>query len=446
MGGLLGRLFHEFAITAATAILISGLVSLSLTPMLCSRFLRSHSHDQQNKLLQKTDRLFQKALATYKRTLQWALANSRYVFLAFGISLLATIVLFYIIPKGFLPNQDIDQIFAFSEADPSIPIAKMIPLQQAAVTIIRHDPNVLSVMSSVGAGGASSTQNNGRLFIGLKPRAERSLSADAVIQELRPKLAHIPGIKIYLQNIAAITIGGHASKSTYQYTLQDMNLAELTAWTTRFQDKLAQLPQLQDVTNDLQMQTPQIIVNINRTEAATLGVSAQAIQQTLGYAFGSQQISNIYTDADTYQVILELEPHYQLNARALSQLYVRSSAGTLIPLSTIAHFSLGSTPISINHQNLLPAATISFNLKPTEPLSDAVQAIAKVKNELNPPATLVAGFSGAAQSFQSSQTGMSILLIAAILVIYLILGILYESFIHPLTILSGLPPLPLARY
>jgi HAE1 family hydrophobic/amphiphilic exporter-1 len=439
MGGLLGRLFHEFALTAAAAIFISGIVSLTLTPMLCSRFLRPHIAQHENKFLHKAEAIFQNMLAAYERSLQWALNNTRTVFIGFGLSILITLALFYVIPKGFLPEQDIDQIFAFTEADPSISMQNMIAKQQAAANIIKQNHNVVSVMSSVGAGGASSTLNTGRLFIHLKPLAERSASATAVIQQLRPKLAHIPGIKIYLQNMAAITIGGRASKSTYQYTLQDMNLDELREWTARFQDHLAQLPQLQDVTNDLQMQTPQISVDIDRNKASALGVNIQSIQSTLGYAFGTQQISSIYTDADTYQVILEVEPQFQLDARALAQLYVRSNSGTLIPLSTIAHFNLSSTPIAVNHQNELPSATISFNLKPNESLSDAVNVIEKVKKELNPPATLVTSFSGTAQSFQSSQMGMGILLVTAILVIYLILGILYESFIHPLTILSGLP-------
>ncbi len=440
MGGLLGRLFHEFALTAAAAILISGVVSLSLTPMLCSRFLRAPNNKKnESKWSQKSEHIFQAVLAAYEKTLQWALQNPRKITLVFSASILITILLFYIIPKGFLPNQDIDQIFAYTEANPSISMQNMVQRQQAAVAIIRQDPNVVSIMSSVGAGGASASLNTGRLFIHLKPLAERSLSADEIIQKLRPQLARIPGIKIYLQNMASVTIGGRPSKSTYQYTLQDTNLDELNNWTTRFQDKLAKLPQLQDVTNDLQMQTPQINVDIDRNKAAALGVSMQGIQETLGYAFSTQQISSIYTNADTYQVIAELAPRFQLNSLALSQLYVPSSTNALVPLSALAHFSLGNSPLTINHQDQLPAATISFNLKPNVPLSDAANAITQVKNELQPPATLIANFAGTAQSFQSAQLGMGLLLFAAILVIYLILGILYESFIHPLTILSGLP-------
>lgn len=439
MGGLLGRLFHEFAVTACAAILVSGIVSLTLTPMLCSRFLRPHDLHSTHGLLQKFEQGFDALKSVYDRTLQWTFQHTRTILWLFAASLIATVLLFIVIPKGFIPTQDIDRINGFTEADPNISFENMVKRQQVAAAIIRKDPNIMSVMSSVGAGGASSSLNNGRIFIRLKPRDERRLNADEVIEALRPQLTSIPGLKVYLQNSPAIPIGGRLSKSTYQYTLQSTNLDELNRWTAAFQEKMAKTPVFQDVTNDLQAKTPQVEVDIDRNKAAAFGVTMQAIQETLGYAFGAQQISSIYMAIDTYEVIVELAAEYQLNADMLSQLYVRSGNGSLVPLSAIAHFTLSSAPVTISHQQQLPAATISFALKPGASLGDAVAAMDKIKQALNPPGTLVTGFAGTAQSFQSSQTGMGLLLIAAILVIYLILGILYESFIHPLTILSGLP-------
>jgi HAE1 family hydrophobic/amphiphilic exporter-1 len=438
MGGLLGRLFHEFAVTTCVAILLSGLVSLTLTPMMCSRFLKP-AKQYNNSWLDWSENLFNRLLALYQETLQWAMNKRRLTMGIFGLTLLGVVLLFIIVPKGFLPNQDIGQLLAFTEADPGIGFAEMAQKQQIIANIIQKDPNVAAVVSSVGAGGVSPTANTGRVFIRLKPWSQRSKNAEEIIQELRPKLAGIPGMNVYLQNISTITVGGRLSKSTYQYTLQDTDLNELRKWTAIFQQELAKLPALQDVTNDLQMASPEILVNIDRAKAASLGVSANAIETTLGDAFGTEQISTIYAPITTYEVIMEVLPQLQQDPNVLSQLYVRSTTGSLVPLTAVASLQEASEPLSINHQGQLPAATLSFNLKPGYSLSDVVSEINTVKEKLQPPLTLTASFQGTAQAFKDAQKGMGLLLVIAVIVIYIILGILYESFIHPLTILSGLP-------
>ncbi|MDF2529652.1 MAG: mdtC, partial [Gammaproteobacteria bacterium] len=439
MNGIIGRLFHEFAVTTCAVILISGLISVTLTPMLCSRFLKPANLHHQPRWAQISERWFSRFQSSYENSLKWALGHRRFILAVLGVTVIGVGILFAIIPKGFIPSQDIGQLMAFTEADPGTGFATMAQKQQSIANIIQQDPNVAGVMSSVGAGGASSTSNTGRIFIRLKPRSERDLSADQVIQELRPKLSNVPGLNIYMQNVSPIHIGGRSSKSTYQYTLQDSNLDELRSWTAQLQAQFAQLPALQDVTSDMQMGGPEIQVNIDRNKAGALGVSANAIETTLGEAFGSQEISTIYAPVTTYEVIMEVLPKLQQNPNVLSQLYVRSSNNTLVPLSAVATFSLTSEALTINHQDQLPAATISFNLQPGYSLSDAVSQITEVTNKLQPPATLTTSFQGTAQVFQASMQGMVLLIILSIVVIYIVLGILYESFIHPLTILSGLP-------
>jgi len=439
MGGIIGRFFHEFAVTICVAILFSGLISLTLTPMMCSRFLKSQEQQKSYEWFKVSERIFQKGLKFYEESLQWVLKHQRQTLQVFLGTLVAVVLLFMIVPTGFMPDQDIGQLLAFTEADGGISFPAMVQKQQQVAAIISKDPDVQGSMSTVGAGGISPALNTGRVFIRLTPPDQRSRSADEIIQDLRRNLKGIPGIRVYIQNIPPIQIGGRLSKSTYQYTLQDSDYNELQDWTAKFQVALKALPALIDVTNDLQITTPQVTIDIDRDKASALGVTANEIETTLGNAFGTQEISNIYTSLTTYEVIAEVLPKYQETAADLNQIYLKSTNGSLVPLNAIATLTQTSTPISVNHQGQLPAATVSFNLRPGYSLGDAVSEINAAKAKLNPPATLVGGFQGTAQTFQASQQGMLMLIILAIFVIYIILGILYESFIHPLTILTGLP-------
>ncbi|MGD9591810.1 MAG: efflux RND transporter permease subunit [Candidatus Berkiella sp.] len=435
MGGILGRLLHEFGVTIFTAIIISGFIAISLTPMLASILLKKH-----NTVKAKEEGglfLFTKNL--YIKSLKWTLINSSFMLTIFLLSIILVGALFYYIPKGFLPNEDTGQILAYTEADPSVSFAAMIERQQKVAAIIHQDPNVESLTSSVGSGGVSSTRNAGRLFITLKPFNQRKLDADQIIQSLRPKLAQIPGINVYLRNMPSINIGGRLSKSTFQYTLQSTDLDELYKWSQAFLTEISALPGIQDVTTDLQFSGPQILLDIDRNRAASKGVTPQAIENTLTNAFSTFQVSTIYGTNSTYEVIIEVLDDFQSTPNALPSLYVRSNKNTLIPLYEVVKPSLSVAPLSISHSDQFPAVTISFNLKPGVSLGDAVKSINEINKKLNPPASLLTSFQGTAQAFQNSLKGLGFLLIMTILVIYIILGILYESFIHPLTILSGLP-------
>lgn len=440
MPGLIGRLFREFAVTSAVAILLSGFISIILTPMLTSRLLKpADEQHKKHEWYQRSEQWFGHLYTLYEESLQLVLKHQRFTLGIFGLTIAGVIILFTIIPKGFIPSQDLGQLLAFTEADPGIGFSAMVQKQKIAADIIQKDPEVAAVMSSIGTGGASATANSGRIFFRLKPRDERSHSADEIVQRLRGKLNNIPGLSVYLQNIATINVGGRLSKSIYQYTLQDANLDELKQWTAILQEKFSRLPALIDVTNDLQNTSPVIAVDIDRNKAGSVGITAQTIEQTLSDAFGTQQISNIYAPITTYAVIMEVLPELQQDPSVLSKLYLRSSANALVPLPAVATFKASSQPLTINHQGQLPAATISFNLRPGVSLSDVVAQINQVKQKLQMPSTLFANFQGTAQVFKESQQGMGLLILLAVLVIYIVLGILYESFIHPLTILSGLP-------
>jgi HAE1 family hydrophobic/amphiphilic exporter-1 len=438
MGGVIGRLLHEFAITIGVAILVSGFVSLSLTPMLCSRFLRPPSSQRHGRLYATSERFFDALRNVYDRSLRWILRHRLLTMVAFAVLLGATGYLFVVMPKGFLPSQDTGQIFGFTEAAQDISFEAMAAHQRAVAAIIRQDPNVDAFMSSIGATTFSPAANTGRVFVRLKPRAERRLSADQVIQELRPKLATVPGIQVFLQNPAAINIGGRLTKSQYQFTLQSPDTQELYRATAALESKLRGLRELQDVTSDVQLKNLQIHVGIDRDKAHAVGLSAQQIEDALYSAYGSRQVSTIYTPNNVYQVILELDPRYQRNPESLALLYIRARGGQLVPLSGVATLTPGVGPLTVNHQGQLPATTISFNLRPGVALGDAVTAVERVARATL-PATITTSFQGTAQAFQSSVGGLGLLLLMAILVIYIVLGILYESFIHPLTILSGLP-------
>ncbi|MBI3593631.1 MAG: efflux RND transporter permease subunit [Nitrospirae bacterium] len=438
MQGILGRLLHEFSVTIITAIVVSGIVSLTLTPMLCSRVFRNHHEEKHGALYILSERFFEGWLRLYDRTLQFALKHRPAVMILFTGLFVASIYLFNNIPKGFIPNGDTGMIFAFTQGAQDISFESMKTHQQALAKIVQDDPYVESFMSAVGAGGPNVTGNTGRIFMRLKPRSERP-DVDKVIQELRVKLSTVPGIRAFPQNLPMIRIGGQLTKSLYQYTLQDVDLRELYHWAPLLEAKLRTLPGFQDVNSDLEITTPQIMVDINRDKASSLGVTADQIETTLYNAYGSRQVSTIYTPSDQYWVIMELESRYQLDPNALSLLYIRSSTGQLIPLNAVARLNRSVGPLSVAHLGQLPSVTISFNLQPGVSLSDAVSEVQSAAREMNVPVTLTGSFQGVAQAFQSSFQGFSLLLFLAIGVIYIVLGILYESFVHPITILAGLP-------
>ncbi len=448
MGGILGRLFREFAVTISVAILVSGFVSLSLTPMLCSRFLRPPKEQKHNRLYAISERFFDGMLSAYERSLEWVLNHRPATMISSGLLLVVTAYLFLVIPKGFVPSADISQIIGISEAAQGISFDDMVSHQKQLAQIVAEDPNVDASLSSVGVGGATTTGNQGRIVIRLKPRSERSLSADEVIQELRPKLAKVPGIRISFQNPPAIRIGGRLSRSLYQYTLQSPDARELYEHVPILEARMQSLPELQDVGSDLQIKSPQIDIVIDRDKAGTLGatqqgLSVQQIENAFSLAYGSRQVSSISTPNNQYQVIMELDPQYQRDPAALSMLYIRSSTGfgstgPLIPISAVANLQQSVGPLSVNHTGQMPSVTISFNLKPGVALGDVVAAVNELARD-NLPATISTSFQGTAREFESSLRGQWLLLAMAILVVYLVLGILYESFVHPVTILSGLP-------
>ena len=448
MGGIIGRLLHEFAVTIGVAVLVSGFVSLSLTPMMCSRFLR-HQEVRHGRLYNAIERAFQRTVDAYDWSLRKVLDHGLVTVIASFLIFFLTVYLFIAIPKGFLPSEDAGQVFIFTEAAQGISFQEMAAHQIAVDQVVADTGYATTRMSRVGAGGPNASANSGRIFIrmqprklvwdGLLPRMNRP-SADEIIQELRPKLATIPGINVFMQNLPPINIGGQLTKSQYQYTLQSPDTKELYGYAPKFEAALRKngASLLQDVTSDLQIKNPQIQVDIERDKAAALGVTAQQIEDALYTAYGSRQISTIYTPNNEYQVIMELQPQFQLDPAALSMLYIRSSQGTLVPLNTVANIQRTLGPLTVTHLGQLPSVTLSFNLRPGVSLSSAASVVEQTARQVLPQ-TVTGTFQGTAQAFQSSIAGLGLLLVAAILVIYIVLGILYESFIHPITILSGLP-------
>jgi HAE1 family hydrophobic/amphiphilic exporter-1 len=433
MGGIIGRLFHEFAVTIGVAILVSGFVSLTLTPMLCSRFLGPPREERHGRWYEATERVYRRALAFYQRSLGWVM-DRRGLALAFsGGILVATAVLFVLIPKGFIPTEDTGQIQGTTETLEGSSFENMRDHQLAVADILGRDPNIAHFMSTVGGG----TMNQGRVSIRLKPRGQR-LPADQVIRELTPKLNSVPGIRTYLQLPPSIRVGGRPTKTQYQFTMQSADIDALYDNAGKLDRVLRGLPNLQDVTTDLQIKNPQVSVRIDRDRATSLGVTVQQIEQALYDAYGSRQVSTIYTPNNQYWVILELLPEYQRDPSALQLLYLRSQRGNRVPLTAVASVSNDVGPLSVNHSGQLPSVTLSFNLPPGVSLGAAVTEVQKAAQQTL-PSTISTGFSGTAQAFQASQQGLVFLLLLAVVVIYIVLGILYESFVHPLTILSGLP-------
>ena len=471
MGGILGRLLHEFAVVIISAILVSGVVSLSLTPMLCSRFLRPPVSEGHGRIYNSLERMFDRMLRSYEVTLHWAMRH-RLAVMVFGVVLLiATAWQFWVIPKGFLPDEDISEVVGFDEANQGISFDAMKAHQEALNQIVLDDPNTLEFFSSVSAGGTSGL-NIGRFFDHLKDRSDRPWTKSAtydgwevkygqnaamrlmlrlvrplfehhmtisdIIQEMEPKLNTIPGIRVYLQNPPSIRIGGQLTKSLYQFTLVSPQTDQLYKYAQEMNDKMKKLPGLQDVTTDLQIKNPQVNVNIDRDRASALGVTPSQIESALFTAYGQRQVSTIYAPNNEYWVIMELEPQYERDPQMLSYLYIRSTNGQLVPLNAVANLTTSLGPLTVNHTGQLPSVTISFNLKPGVALGDAVSEIQKLSTDTL-PISITTSFQGTAQAYQQSLKGLGMLLVMAILVIYIVLGVLYESFIHPLTILSGLP-------
>ncbi len=440
MSGIIGRLFHEFAVTIGVAILVSGFVSLTLTPMLASRFLRHGLHGGQTKrnvIFDTFERGYQGVLTLYTRTLEWTMGHRRAMMVVSLLTLIATIFLFQVVPKGFIPSEDTGRLSSVVETAQGTSYEAMVSHQQAVAALIAKDPHVAKVLSMVGQGGGVSTNNQGRIVMALAPRNQRP-NSDEVLRELSRKVASIPGISVFLQNPPPINVGGRSTKSQYQYSVQGSDLATLYAGANAMLAGMQKLNQLTDVTSDLQVTNPQVSISIDRERASALGVTASQIETSLYNAYGSRQVSTIYTPTNEYWVIMELLPQFQADPDALELLYIRSSGGTLVPLSTVTKIERTAGPLTVSHTGQLPSVTLSFNLRPGEALGNAVTAIDDLARTTLPEG-LTAGFYGAAQVFQDTQRGLMALLVIAVFVIYVVLGILYESFIHPLTILSGIP-------
>jgi len=440
MAGILGRLFREFAVTICAAILISGVVSVTLTPMLCSRFLRAPEHGKHSWFYRVTERFFDGMLHVYDRTLQVVL-RYRLTTMAAGLAVLAgTVYMFINIPKGFIPDQDTDQLSVITEAAQGTSFQQMAQYQQVVADIVRQDPNVAALMSTVGGTGASTLggPNYGEMVVRLKPRDQRKELVNQIIDELRPKVAGIPGMKVYLQNPPTIQIGGQVTKSLYQISLVSTNKTELYATSEKLMTAMSEVPGIEDLTTDLAITSPQVRVSIDRDKAASLQVNANNVEGAFYDAFGPKWVSTIYAAINEYKVLLELEPKFQADPHSLSLLYFKSTTGQLIPLETLATITQEAGPQSINHFGMLPAVTLSYNIKPGYSLGDVVKQVQTIADE-NVPDTVTFSFQGAAKAFESSLANLALLLVVAILVVYIVLGILYESYIHPLTILSGLP-------
>ncbi len=437
LGGIVGRLFREFAVVIATAILVSGAVSLTFTPMLASRFLHAEKRQQHGRMYNVTERAYDWLLDQYKRTLGWTMCH-RGLSMLFSLLILAgTVLLFKVIPTGFIPTQDTGQINITTEAAQGTSFEDMVRRQQQIAAIVQRDTNVLSMMSSVGGGGGSTASNTGRLQLSLKPLGKR-VDADALVAELRGKLSRVPGITAYASVPPAIQIGGRQAQSLYQFTLQSSDVTAMYAGAQKLLDAAKGSDLLLDVSSDMQNDNPQVNVQIDRVRAAAFGVTADQVEEALYDAYGSRQISLIYTPSNEYNVVLEVMPQYQQDLSALGLLFIRSQNGTLVPLRAVASLSRSVGPVTINHSGQGPSVTISFNLAPGASLGAATAEMQRLAAQ-NLPSGITTAFSGTAQAFQSTQAGLLVLVVLAIFVIYAVLGVLYESFIHPITILSGLP-------
>ena len=440
MGGLVGRLFHEFAVTLSLAILVSGVISLSLTPMLCSRFLKPESaYPPPGWFYRLSEGAFNWVLGWYEAGLKWVLRHQHFMLLVALITCVATVWLYTVVPKGFFPQQDTGLLMGITDASQDISFTAMAKLQQQAAQAILADPGVATLGSFIGGGGGNSTLNNGRMFITLKPLDQRKLSADKIIGRLRPKLARIVGLNVILQSVQDIRVGGRLTKGQYQYALTSGDLDELNQWSSLLLKKLKSIPQLKDANTDQQARGLQVNVVVDRDAAARLQVNPAEIDNILYDAFGQRQVSVLYENYNQHHVVLEVDPKYQMDPEALSKIYVSTTNGAQVPLASVAKFSNGNTFLSVNHQGQFPAVTLSFNLAPGVALGEATEIIRKATEDLHMPSSVQGSFQGTAQVFQASLSSMPLLAAAALFTVYIVLGMLYESLIHPLTILSTLP-------
>ncbi len=439
MGGYVGKLFQEFAITITVSLLLSLIISLTLTPMMCSRLLKNETHKKHGRLYLIFERGFDGLLALYARGLKVVLRHRFITLMVMLCTVALTGHLYTVIPKGFFPQEDTGQIVGITEASQDISFPAMSERQQALVDALLKDPAIDSVASYIGPGGPTATLNQGRIFIVLKPKPERKASADEIINRLKPQLAHVQGITLYMQAAQDITIGARLSKTQYQYTLTDADSNELTHWSAIYLEKLRAIPGITDVASDQANAGPLLNVTVNRKVASSFGILPSTIDNTLDDAFGQRIVSTMFTALNQYHVVMEVDPQFQYGPDALRDIYLNSSTGQQVPLSTLVNSYIEPAPILINHQGMFPAVTISFNLKPGVALGDAVAEIQRIEKETGKPASLATSFQGNAQAFQSSLKGTPLLIGVALIVIYIILGVLYESFIHPITILSTLP-------
>jgi hydrophobe/amphiphile efflux-1 (HAE1) family protein len=439
MAGIVGRLFREFAMTVTTAVLVSGFISLTLTPVMCSLFLTRESGHGKGRLNRAAEGFFDWMLRGYDRGLNWVFRHHLLTLLSTLVLIVATGALYVYIPKGFFPEQDTGFIFGQAESRQDISFDAMSDLEKEFDKVIRTDPAVSAVVGFVGATGGNASENTARLFIQLKPIRERRSTAQQIIQRLRPKVAQVQGAKFYMQAGQDVQIGGRLTQTEYQYTVTDTDTEELNHWAPIIEQEMQKMPELQDVASDQQISAAHVAVDIDRDAAYRLGLSMSLIDQTLYDAFGQRQIGTIYTSSNQYKIILEVQPQFQTDPGALSRIYLTTPTGTKVPLSTLAHFSDKVEPLTVNHQGQFPSVTLSFNVAPGYSLGQAVEHIEALERDLRIPVTLQGSFQGTAQAFQASLSSTPLLVAAAILVVYIVLGMLYESYIHPITILSSLP-------
>jgi len=440
MGGIVGRLLHEFAVTIVLAILFSGVVSITLTPMLCARLLRDEHSQSQNRFYRWSEDAFNRLQGAYDRSLRWAIGHGRFILGVFFASLVASVVLIMVMQQDFLPSDDTGRLQANMQAANGTSYAQMAKYTRQVAAIVGKDPDVAGVLAQMdGANGSAGTNQSRLMMISLKPLSERHSTPDQIIRRLRPQVSRVTGVNVFLVNPPAIRLGARQARSSYQYTMQGLDLTQLKTYSDELMDAMKKQGGFTDVNSDLDAAMPSVQVKIDRDRAAAFGVTPQQIETALGSAFGGQQISQINTSSNQYEVIMELLPHYQRDASALDRLYVTAANGQLVPLTAVTDIQASTVPLSVNHAGQIPAVTISFDLAPGKALSDAVTGIRTASEQIGIPDTIQGNFQGTAAAFQDSTKNMGALLIIAMVVVYIILGILYESFIHPLTILSGLP-------
>jgi multidrug efflux pump len=439
MGDIVGRLFREFAITLAVTILLSAIISLTLTPMMCSRLLKKESEQKRSRFYQASEAAFNRVIEFYGRTLRWVLNREKGTLFVAAATLVLTIVLYVIVPKGLFPVQDTGVIQGISQAAQNISFTGMAEKQQALADVVLKDPAVESLTSFIGIDGTNTTLNSGRMLINLKPLSERKISASDVIRRLQPQLERVEGITLYMQPVQDLTVEDRVSRTQFQYTLEDANADELNTWVKKVVEKLRQLPQLRDIATDQLTLGSQAKLVIDRATASRLGITPQAIDNVLYDAFGQRQISILFTQLNQYHLILEALPELQKDPAMLNNIYVNSNTGSPVPLSAFTHLESGAAPLAINRQGQFPSVTISFNLAPGAALGQATSAIEQVQKQLSMPLSVQASFQGTAAAFQASLKNEVWLLLAAVVAVYIVLGVLYESYIHPITILSTLP-------